>query len=110
VGVENDTLALISLVPSVRAVMDKYLDQPLNTDKQYALQLSDWNATLVHSVKAKSLPYNRTLPKGGTVIYLTPTGGARKYFYQDRCNFHASRPLTRRRFRWREIDAILRAG
>jgi hypothetical protein len=77
-GAENDTLALISRIPSVRATMalNKHLDQLLTTDKQYAQKLSDWNSTLVHSAKATSFSYNRTLPKGGTVVYLTPTGEA----------------------------------
>jgi hypothetical protein len=75
-GAENDTLSLISRVLSVRAVMNKHLNQPLTTDKQYAQKLVDWNSSLVHSTKATSFPYNRTLPKGGTVVYLTPTGEA----------------------------------
>eukprot|EP01047_Picozoa_sp_COSAG01_P054162 COSAG01_NODE_5885_length_3970_cov_16.893051_5_plen_219_part_00 len=43
---ENDTLSLISKVPSVRKLMQQFVPSAITTDKHYAQTLSKWNARL----------------------------------------------------------------
>jgi hypothetical protein len=71
---ENDTLALISKIPAVRAVMQHSTAATVTSDRHYASVLSNWNSRLFSTETSNTMPWNRTFPKGGTVVYLTPGG------------------------------------